>query len=333
MTLSAQQRPAANPGTHSDADVLTATVEIFRWQAIHVDAPVNRNALITNSPLLAIGFYGIRALHNAKARNAAAAASIPQWRACGTGSVMLEPNGIRLHGAWGQCSIPFQEIRSWHVDGDAVVIDPVGADPILVRGPGLGRRLGLRLAELTNGRLWRPPATEHWTAASPPAWWCGDHPGFAFGVPSGWHHAAPEYFAFADQEARGGGLQELVALACHDEAATWYIEVAVGPDDGTLRNLDETAGQFARDRATASRGSVTDRPRVVDVAGERATMVSFTVGIPSGAAAPTNEVMVIRSGWVYKISYAAVHPNPTAQLWSTHWPGFQTVIATWQWRH
>jgi hypothetical protein len=328
-------------------DLLAASLPDLRWRigllywdTAEVTYRKNRNVLITNSPLAAGLFYGVRAVGNAAVRGRARQLSQAQWRTAGTGEVALDERGMALYGSWGNMRVDYAEVASWDRDRDALRIWPVNYYPLLLQSSDVDNLAGW-YAHLSHGKLWQPLATETWEV--PPqvrtSYWEQRDNRFTCGVPEGWEPLTdPAYLSDVAKDAVTNQMHLLFML--RSNAADCNVSVdfneIVNPD--MVRQLssdpalfEREAAGFARIKAERGNGAVVDPPRVVLMNGERATVIDTTAVFPHGHV-QRRELYVGRRGHWFMVGFAVAHPTFPQPYFDRIAPEFQAMLATWQWR-
>jgi hypothetical protein len=314
-------------------------VELWYWSAEVVAAQLNRNALITNSPLAAGLFYGVRAVGNAAARRRASGLAAPQWRLAGRGQAVLDYYGIGLHGSWGSMRVEYSEIGSWQQNRDALQLSVVDYYPLLLK-TSAPAALVAEFARWSKGRLWQELAVTAWQPLPQVqlAGWEQRDPRFTCAVPAGWEPLTdPAYLQAAARDAANNQQRVLFMLrrAGYTLVSIEFSQI-VGRD--MLQNLAADPGAFERGalrlaelKAQNANGVVVARPVVVILHGERAVMLDTTMVLPHIQVRIRELFVPHRGEWFMIALSVADSVNPQA-LFDQLAGEFQTLIATWNWR-
>jgi hypothetical protein len=331
------QGPASRPD-------LRWPVELLYWDTPEVTFRQNRNALITNSPLAAGVFYGVRAAGSAAARSRAKRLAQPQWLVAGHGEVVLDEMGMALHGTWGgqwgSMRVEFSEVVSWERDQDALRVVPVDYYPLLLRTPDRSGLAGW-YAHLSHGKLWQPLGVETWTPDPQVRWgaWEQRDPRFTCAIPLSWEPLTDgAYLANAAADAANNQQRLLFMLRrnpADGQTSADFNEIG-NPEvvrflSADPAKLEQDALRFAGVKAQRANGVVVTRPRVILMGGERATMIDTTMVLPH-VRVRLRELYAGHRGYWYMVGFAVAHAADPQPFFDRYAPEFQTMIATWQWR-
>jgi hypothetical protein len=316
-------------------------VQMLYWSAEAVTFTQNRSALITNSPLAAGLFYGTRAAGNAAARRRARQLAEPQWRVAGTGQMTLDQRGIELNGSWGgSMRVEYAEISSWQVDQDALRISVVDYYPLLLRSPDIADLAGA-FSRRSDGLLWQELGTESWRQHPQLAIAFTEKRGrrFTCSVPAGWVPLTDRnYLSNAALDAANSGNRLLFMLRQEAPGCQLAVEFSEVTDQVMLRAMNADPGLFERGawrlaglKALNANGVVLNRPRVVSLDGERATILDTTMTFQHLRVRLRELYAGHRGNW-FVIAYSSAHPADPDPCFLGHALEFETMIATWHWR-
>lgn len=319
-------------------------VELLYWDTPGVTYQQNRSALITNSPLAAGLFYGARAAGNSAARSRARQLARPQWLVAGSGEAVLDERGLALNGNWGgtwaSMRVEYSEVVSWDREQDALRIVPVNYYPLLLRTSDIDGLAGW-YAHLSHGRLWQQLGVEAWQPAPqvPISAWEQRDGRFTCAVPAGWEPLTDRtYLANAAMDAANNQQRLLFMLRRNPSECQATVDFNEVVNREMVRflsadpaHLEQDALRFAGVKAERANGVVVNRPRVIVMGGERATMIDTTMNLPH-VHVRIRELYVGRQGRWFMVGFAVAHAGDPQPFFDRFSPEFQTMIATWQWR-
>jgi hypothetical protein len=314
-------------------------VQLQYWSAEEVTFRPNRNALITNSPLAAGLFYSSRAAGNAAGRRKARQLSEPQWRVAGTGEVLLDQRGLELTGSWGgSMRVEYAEIPSWQRDQDALSFTVVDYYPLLLRSAAIEELAGW-FGRLSDGNLWQELPVVSWQPQVRIAGTEQRDRRFSCAVPEGWLPLTDRaYLANAAQDAVNSGMRLLFMLRHQAAQCQLVMEFSEVSDPSMIQGLNADPGLFERGalrlaglKAQNANGVVVNRPFVVSMGGERATVLDTTMTLPH-IAVRLREVYAGHGGSWFMIAYTSASPIDPRPCFDRFAPDFETLISTWQWR-
>jgi hypothetical protein len=317
-------------------------VQLLYWSAEAVTFRQNRNALITNSPLAAGLFYGTRAAGNAAVRRRARQLAEPQWRIAGTGEALLDQRGLELNGSWGgSMRVEYAEIPSWQREQDGLRLSVVDYYPLLLRSPAIAELAGW-FGRLSEGMLWQELPVVAWQPHQQVRIGATEQRDrrFSCAVPEGWAPLTDRaYLANAAKDSANSGLRLLFMRRRESASCQVVVEFNEVSDRNMLQGLNADPGLFERGalrlaglKAQNANGVVANRPFVVSMGGERATVIDTTMTLPH-VGVRLREVYAGHRGSWFMVAYTsanAIDPGPCFNLFSSE---FETLISTWQWRN
>jgi len=283
-------------------------------------------------------FYGTRATGNAAVRRRARELTAPQWRLAGHGQVILDHEGIGLHGSWGSMRVEYSEVPSWRQDQDALQLSVVDYYPLMLKTSAPAGLISA-FAHLSEGKLWQELTVTTWQPLPgvPVAGWEQRDKRFTCAVPAGWAPLAdPAFLANAARDAANNQMRLLFML----RRTGYYVSVEFSEvtDRSMLGNLAADPGAFERGalrlaglKAQQANGVVVARPAVVMMQGERAVLLDTTMVLPH-IAVRIRELFVPHRGQWFMVALTAADPANPQALFDQFAGEFQTMIATWNWR-
>ena len=142
LSAGAQLEPLRIPGLPLRAgEYAYAEVDVDAWRWLATEAVYERRSVVLGGPTLMAATALACAAGNHRRRRDAARAAQPQWRSLGVVRVVVTDDRLLLWNEGSWWSVPFEDVRTWHVEAGGTALSLILHDGAPYRLAGGGTPL------------------------------------------------------------------------------------------------------------------------------------------------------------------------------------------------
>ncbi|HXY94133.1 MAG TPA: TIR domain-containing protein [Acidimicrobiia bacterium] len=274
-----------------------------------------------------------REISRQRARKKARKMAKPAWHSLGSGEAVLAESWLSAELPGQHVLLPYRTITSWSPIRSGIEIQRAGWAPTRIEVADAST-FQQEFAQRVEGKTWQPPVLQQLEPRVPLDGSCLQDRRFIFGRPIRWFDADDDWLERVGEDYLPAPM--LAAIVCQLDdpflvLAFFVLEIPPlqGEELLTPTMIAERPDEVGAQIAWAFGGIYPDAARLVDLGGERATLMRM--GRRGGDPMEVANIFVTHAGAFYWARFA-VFPTPGDDTpFRQHELELETILATWIW--